>query len=480
MRVNLEEDYDVPYWRRQIEQNTFSAVDIVWFHLERIATWDQSGPSLNSVAELNPDALAIAEALDAGDRRGPLFGVPVMVKDNIDTGDKMHTTAGSLALAESYATADAPLVVRLRRAGAILLGKTNLTELANFMSDHMPNGYSGRGGQVLNPYGPGQLDTGGSSAGSGVAVAAGLVPLAIGTETSGSILSPASQNSVVGIKPSMGLVSRTGIIPIAHSQDTAGPMTTTVRDAALVLGVIAGPDPNDPITLSSPFGEAHDFTQYLDARRLAGARLGLVGQGYQRDWTESDRVVMRRAVEDLRTLGAYVHEDVRLPDREEVSYEVLIHEFKVGLNAYLRQLGPRASVHSLGELIRFNHQNAEKSLKYGQSILLQSEATRGTLLEACYWKCRKQDLEWSRTNGIDAALDTHQLDALLFYGNYGANIAARAGYPSITIPAGYRDDDGKPIGLTFTGRRFSEPVLLGLAYAYEQGTRRRRPPRFDS
>ncbi len=469
-------DCDVQHWRKQLDQQELTAVDIAWFYLERIAKWDQSGPALNSVAELNPDALAIAEARDQDAIRGPLHGIPVMVKDNIDTGDKMHTTAGALALADSYAQVDAPIVARLRGAGAVLLGKTNLTELANFMTDHMPNGYSGRGGQVLNPYGPGRLDTGGSSAGSGVAVAAGLAPLAVGTETSGSILSPASQNSIVGIKPSLGLVSRTGIIPIAHSQDTAGPMTATVRDAALLLGVIAGPDPMDPITLTSPFEEGHDFSQYLNAQGLVGARLGLVGKSYQEDWTESDRLVMAEAVADLRALGAIVDEDVVLPDREGISYEVLIHEFKVGLNAYLRQLGPSAAVHSLAELIQFNLRHEAAALKYGQSILLESDATRGTLLEPRYWKQRQEDLAWSRQNGIDAIMATHQLDALLFYGNYGADIAARAGYPSITVPAGYRQDDGKPIGLTFTGRRFSEPVLLRLAYAYEQGTHRRTAP----
>ncbi len=478
MREDFE-DYDVQHWKQQIDQKNVTAVDIAWFYLQRIAQWDQSGPSLNSVAELNADALAIAEAVDAGAVRGPLHGIPVMVKDNIDTGDKMHTTAGALALAESYAATDAPLVLRLRRAGAVLLGKTNLTELANFMSDHMPNGYSGRGGQVLNPYGPGTLDTGGSSAGSGVAVSAGLVPLAIGTETSGSILSPASQNSIVGIKPSLGLVSRTGIIPIAHSQDTAGPMTATVRDAAVLLGVIAGPDPADPITLASPFGEGHDFTQYLDTKGLGGSRLGLAGKSYQEEWTESDRVVMMQALADLRSLGAEVAEDVTLPEYEGISYEVLIHEFKVGLNAYLRQLGPMASVHSLRELIQFNHRHAAKALKYGQSILLESEATRGTLLESRYWERRQADLAWSRQNGIDAVMNAYRLDALLFYGNYGADIAARAGYPSITVPAGYRGDDGKPVGITFTGRRFSEPLLLRLAYAYEQGTHRRKAPRFD-
>jgi amidase len=358
-----------------------------------------------------------------------------------------------------------------------VLGKTNLTELANFMSDHMPNGYSARGGQVKNPYGA-YLDPGGSSAGSGVAVAAGLVPFAVGTETSGSILSPASQNSVVGLKPSLGLISRFGIIPIAHSQDTAGPMTTTVRDAALLLTVMAGPDARDPITFTSPFAEGHNFTQYLVLGSLAGIRLGMASGGYRDNWGKSERQVMMQAVQAFRDLNAEVVEEVLLPFPEQFSYDVLLFEFKVGIDAYLNQLGQESPVHSLADIIQFNHRHADRALKYGQSILLAAEATRGTLTEPRYWQSRAQDIKWARTEGFDQAFDHGQLDAILFCGSGGADIAARAGYPSLTVPAGYGDRD-QPVGVTLTGRRFSEPLLLRLGYAFEQYTKSRRPPNAD-
>ena len=465
-------------WEQLLNNREVSSAEILWRYVERIVRWDQDGPQLNAVAEMNPDAMSIAEALDQernlGKIRGPLHGIPVMIKDNIATADKMHTTAGTLALAHVRTPFDAHLVARLRDAGAIIFGKTNLTELANFMSDHMPNGYSARGGQVRNPYGPGRLDTGGSSAGSGVAVAAEFTPLAIGTETSGSILSPSSQNSIVGLKPSIGVVSRAGIVPIAHSQDTAGPMVPTVRDAALLLSVIAGPDPSDPVTLSSPFPDGHDFTQYLNADNLSRVRLGLIGGTYRDDWSDEDAALMMRAVKDLRGLGAEVVEDVTLPNHD-FSYDVLLYEFKVGLNAYLQQLGPEVAVRTLGDIIQFNHRHAERALRYGQSVLLAAEATRGTLIESRYWRSRQHDLKWSRTDGLDRAMSDNQLDAVLFYGNYGADIAARAGYPSITVPAGYRTD-GKPVGLTFAGLRFSEPTLLRLAYVYEQKSQRRQLP----
>lgn len=475
------QENDATKWMQLLQERETTSVHLMWQYMDRIVEVDQSGVQLNAVAEINPEAMAEAEVSDrireTGHVTGLLHGIPIMIKDNIATADKMHTTAGTLALARSRPPFDAHIVSRLRQAGAIVLGKTNLTELANFMSDHMPNGYSARGGQVKNPYGD-HFDPGGSSAGSGVAVAAGLVPLAVGTETSGSILSPASQNSIVGLKPSLGLVSRFGIIPIAHSQDTAGPMTTTVRDAALLLTVMVGPDPHDPITFTSPFAEGHNFTQYLVPGSLAGMRLGMAGGGYRDHWSESKRQVMMQVVQAFRDLNAEVVDAVSLPFPAQFSYDVLLFEFKVGIDAYLNQLGQDSPVHSLADIIQFNHRHADRALKYGQSILLAAESTRGTLTEPRYWLSRAQDIKWARTEGLDQAFDRDHLDAILFCGSDGADIAARAGYPSLTVPAGY-DDQGQPVGMTLTGRRFSEPLLLRLGYAFEQYTKTRRAPNGD-
>ncbi len=473
--------YDATQLMQLLQERQITSVNMTWQYINRIVGLDQSGAQLNAVAEINPEALALAEVSDCvretGHSYGLLHGLPVMIKDNIATADKMHTTAGTLALAKSRTPFDAHLVTRLRQAGAVVLGKTNLTELANFMSDHMPNGYSARGGQVKNPYGA-HLDPGGSSAGSGVAVAAGLVPLAVGTETSGSILSPANRNSVVGLKPSLGLISRVGIIPIAHSQDTAGPMTTTVRDAALLLTVMAGPDSHDPITFTSPFAEGHNFTRYLVLGSLAGIRLGMAGGGYSDNWGKFEREIMMQAVQAFKDLDAEVFEEVSLPYPEQFSYDVLLFEFKVGIDAYLNQLGQESPVHSLADIIQFNHRHADRALKYGQAILLAAEATRGSLTEPRYWLSRAQDIKWARTEGLDHAFEHDHLDAILFCGSDGADIAARAGYPSLTVPAGYGERE-QPVGVTLTGRRFSEPLLLRLGYAFEQYTKRRRAPNVD-
>lgn len=469
--------------QQSMQKGEFSAVELTLEYMRKIAENNQQGASLAAVIEINPDALFLAEAMDRERHRtglrGPLHGIPVLIKDNINTADAMHTSAGSMALAKSYAGYDAFLVRKLRAAGAILLGKTNLTEWANFMADHMPNGYSSRGGQTLNPYGPGRLDVGGSSAGSGSAIAADFATAAIGTETSGSILSPSSQNSLVGIKPTVGLVSRRGIIPIAYSQDTAGPMTRTVRDAALLLNVIAGVDPDDAATLTSQGQILDDYTAGLTPEGLNRARIGVVKQFFSQ-LNDSQNQLMQAAFDVLRKQGAIVIEDLELIDPEEgdAGYEVLIYEFKSALNAYLKELPHHVSIRSLQDVIRFNEKDPERLLKFGQQMLLRAEATSGTLTDAEYLNARRRDLHWSRQQNLDRLMAEHSLDALVSPGYFASSIAAKAGYPSVTVPAGY-DDEGMPWGLTFTGCAFSEARLLQLAYAYEQATLHRQAPKLS-
>jgi amidase len=403
-----------------------------------------------------------------------LHGIPVLLKDNIDTGDKMHTSAGSIALANHYAREDAFLVRRLRAAGVILLGKLNMTEWANYMSNRMPSGYSSRGGQVKNPY-RGDYLVGGSSSGSGVAAAANLAAATVGTETSGSILYPASQNMCVGIKPTVGLISRTGVIPIAHSQDTPGPIARTVTDAAILLGAMTGVDERDPITLTSMGRAREDYTSCLDLDGLKGKRIGVVRHFFGKI-DEEQQALMEKALHVMREAGAEVF-DVELPTAEaDWDTEVLKYEFKVGLNAYLAKCGPQVPVHSLRELIAYNFERAETALKYGQALLLASEETSGTLTEPAYIASREKDLYLSRTAGIDRMMKEHRLDAWVYPANWGCGIPAKAGYPSITVPAGATLKKG-PIGITFSGLAYSECELIGMAYAYEQRTKHRVPPK---
>lgn len=468
---------DLQSW---FNEGRVTSAELVLLYLERIARFDRSGPELNSILEVNPDAYQTAQALDQERRlrgpRGPLHGVPVVIKDNLATGDKMHTSAGSLALADVYAPQDAFVVERLRSAGAVILGKTSLTEWANFMTENMPNGYSSRGGQVLNPYGPGTIDTGGSSSGSGAAVAAGLACFAIGTETSGSILSPASQHSLVGIKPTVGLISRFGIVPISFSQDTAGPMCQTVTDAALALGALTGVDLRDPVTGSSEGLYAVDYTLGLTPDGLQGVRVGVPQHGFWEHLADWQKPLMEQALRDLERLGADVSAPTDIPEVDQIrDFTVLIHEFKVTLNAYLNWLGDRSPVTSLADVIAFNEANGDQCLKYGQTIMLKSEATSGTLTDRDYCEARQRDIRLARDQGIDRVMAEQRLDVLVFANNFGAGIAAKAGYPSITVPGGY-SPEGEPLGLTFTARAFEEAALIRWAYAYEQGTRHRRPP----
>lgn len=500
----------LPFRRRsfQIEEATIAqmqaafgakqetAVSLVREYLERIEKIDRNGPRLKAVIELNPDALSIARERDRERKenrlRGRLHGIPILLKDNIGTHDAMTTTAGSLALAGSIPPKDAFVVRQLRAAGAVILGKTNLSEWANFRSNRSSSGWSGRGGQTRNPY---VLDRNpsGSSSGSAVSVAANLCAAAVGTETDGSIVSPSSFNGIVGIKPTLGLVSRSGIIPIAHSQDTAGPMARTVADAALLLGSMACIDPDDAPTNKSR-GKAHlDYTQFLDPNGLRGARIGVARQ-YFRLIPEANRVI-ESAIEQMKAAGATVIDPADIPSHGKIGgaeYQVLLYEFKAGLNRYLQGLGDDAPVRSLAEIIEFNERNREKEMPFfGQEILIQAQE-KGPLDEPAYLEALEKCGRLSRDEGIDAVMNEHRLDALvapttgpahkidLVYGDRGtggsSSPAAVAGYPSITLPAGYVF--GLPVGISFFGRAFTEPTLLKLAFAFEQATQVRHVPKF--
>lgn len=479
-----------------MKSGSLTARTITDKYLSRIAAIDQQGPRLKSVIELNPDAPAIADALDAERKtkgpRGPLHGIPVLIKDNIDTADRMSTTAGSLALEGSIAQRDAFIVQRLRDAGAVILGKTNLSEWANFRSTRSTSGWSGRGGLTRNPY---ALDRNpcGSSSGSGVAVSANLCSVSVGTETDGSIVCPSSANGIVGIKPTLGLVSRSGIIPIAHSQDTAGPMTRTVADAAILLGVIAGVDARDAITQESNGKSFTDYTRFLDSNGLQGARIGVARKyfGFNGD---VDRL-MNDAIEAMKRSGATIIDPVNLaPSNEyaESELEVLLYEFKSDLNKYLSELGPKAPFRSLKELIEFNEKNRGREMPYfSQELFLKAEA-KGPLTSREYLKALEKNRRLAGTQGIDAVIAKDRLDAIVaptggpswttdlvngdHFAGGSSTPAAVAGYPNINVPAGFIH--GLPVGISFFGGAYSEPTLIKLAYAFEQATRHRRAPGF--
>ncbi len=463
-------------------------------YLERIAALDRRGPALRAVLETNPHALETAALLDDEYRRqgprGPLHGVPVMIKDNVETADRMMTTAGSLALEGWYAPRDAPLVARLRSAGAIILGKTNLSEWANFRSTHSLSGWSGRGGQTRNPYALDRTPSG-SSSGSAVAVAANLCAVAVGTETDGSIVSPASINGIVGLKPTVGLVSRSGIVPISHSQDTAGPMARTVRDAAMLLGALAGPDAADPASAAAERFET-DYAQYADEDGLRGARVGIARRFFS-DNAPLD-AYLNECVAMLQRAGAVVIDPADLPTQGAgaAEQEVLLYEFKAGLNAYLARLPNDFPVRTLADLIRFNDANSAREMRLFDQELLRAAEAKGSLEEAAYRDARQACLTATRSGGIDAVLAEHRLDAIVSLTSGPACLIdvisgdadtggcssppAVAGYPHITVPAGlYR---GVPLGLSFFGAAFSEPTLIRLAAGFEHTARGRTAPRF--
>ncbi len=437
-----------------------TAAAVLEAYLSRI---EALNPRVDAVLEVNLDARADAARLDAlpAEQRGPLHGVPVLLKDNIDTLGPLHTSAGSALLAQHVAAADAPLAARLRAAGALILGKANMTEWANFMTLGMPNGYSSRGGQVVNPWRAGH-DTGGSSSGSGAAVAARLAPIAIGTETSGSILSPSHQHGLVGLKPTVGLIPRTGVIPISHSQDTAGPMARTARDAALLAHIMQGPDGQDAATQDAP---TLDFLAEMRDDALRGARIGVARTGYWDHLSDAERTTLNASLDALRASGAEVIDPADVDTQQDLAgwlLEVLSYEFKTDLNAYLAnvQHGP----HSLRDVIDGNDADPDTRLRYGQTLLLASEATRGDLSEPAYARARTRDLDLARTRGLDTTFSRHQLDALVFPKYYGAAIGAKAGYPSVNVPVGLAD--GVPLGAQLCGPAWSDAKLLSFAHAW--------------
>ncbi|HEX3281761.1 MAG TPA: amidase [Pyrinomonadaceae bacterium] len=479
-----------------MKSGKFTSHSLVRKYLERIDDVDRGGPKLNSVIEINPEAETIAEALDRerkqGRLRGPLHGIPILIKDNIDTADRMMTTAGSLALEGSHATHDSFVARKLRDAGAVILGKTNLSEWANFRSSHSSSGWSGRGGQTRNAY---ALDRNpcGSSSGSGVATAANLCAAAVGTETDGSVVCPSSANSLVGIKPTVGLVSRAGIIPIAHSQDTAGPMARTVRDAAILLGALTGVDDNDAVTKTSAGKSFTDYTQFLDRDGLRGARLGVVRKSF--GFNDGVDKLMNDLIGEVKRLGAVIVDPANIPTAgkfDDSELEVLLFEFKADLNTYLGRLGSSAKVHSLKEVIEFNEKNSDREMPFfGQDLFLKAEA-KGPLTSKQYLAALTKNHLLARTQGIDFVMKQNRLDALIaptggpawttdwfngdhFTGGY-STASAVAGYPHITVPAGYVF--GLPVGISFFAGAWSEPKLLKLAYAFEQATNARKKPRF--
>jgi amidase len=474
----------------------FSAHSLVRKYLARIKAIDSAGPALHSVIETNPDALAIAMALDRERKergpRSPLHGIPMLIKDNIDTFDRMATTAGSLALVGANPARDAFLVGKLRAAGAVILGKSNLSEWANIRSSRSSSGWSARGGLTRNPY---ALDrnTSGSSSGSAAAVAASLCVVAVGTETDGSIVSPSSINGIVGIKPTVGLVSRSGIIPISHTQDTAGPMARTVRDAAILLGALAGADNDDPATAATSGRVPGDYTPYLDARALQGARIGVARNYF--GFHDGVDAVAQESLDVLRKSGATLVDPASLPNADkfgDAELLVLLYELKADLNDYLARQGNGARVRSLEEVIAFNERNRTREMPYfGQDLFVKAEA-KGPLTSAAYLEALATCRRFARSEGIDAVMDQHKLDALvaptdgpawltdLVVGDHplgsSSSAAAVAGYPSITVPAGFVS--GLPVGISFFGRAWSEPALIGFAYAFEQARAARKAPQF--
>jgi amidase len=475
----------------------FTAHSIAQKYLDRIAEIDKQGPAINSVIETNPDALSIADSLDdeRGSKgpRGPLHGIPVLIKDNIGTADRMMTTAGSLALSGFTPTKDSGVARHLREAGAVILGKTNLSEWANFRSNHSSSGWSGRGGQTHNPYATDRNPCG-SSSGSGAAASANLAAVTIGTETDGSIVCPSSANGVVGIKPTVGLVSRAGIIPISHSQDTAGPICRTVADAAALLSAIAGVDADDAATKAPGRKAYSDYTKFLDRGGLRGARIGVVRKLFF--FPEKLDPIMKTALDAMKGEGAVLIDPVAIETLgkfDDSENTVLQYEFKADMHAYFAQF-PDAPMHSLKDIIEFNEQNRDRELQYfGQETMIASEK-RGPLTDKAYLDALAKNHRLARQEGIDAVMDKFKLDALiaptggpawvtdLVNGDHdtggSSSPAAVAGYPNINVPAGFVF--GLPVGISFFGRAWSEPVLIKIAYAFEQATGVRKPPRFLS
>jgi amidase len=482
--------------QKAFQSGQYSSRSLTEKYLARIQEIDKAGPMLNSVIELNPDALQIADALDQERKskgpRGPLHGIPVFIKDNIDTADRMSTTAGSLALLGSRPPNDAFVAAQLRKAGAVILGKTNLSEWANIRSSHSTSGWSGRGGLTRNPY---ALDRNpcGSSSGTGAAVSANLCVAGVGTETDGSVVCPSSVNGLAGLKPTVGLVSRSGIVPISHSQDTAGPMARTVRDVAILLGAMAGADPQDPATADSQGKLSPDYTKFLDPAGLKGARLGVVRKYF--GFNDAVDQLMDSLIGEMKHAGAEIVDPADIPTIgkfDESELTVFYYELKADLAAYLARRGSSSPIKSLKDVIEFNERNRGREMPYfGQDIFLKSEQ-KGPLTTQEYLDALAMNHQLTRAEGIDFVMDKFKLDALfaptggpawltdLINGDHAAggssSAAAVAGYPNINVTAGYLW--GLPVGISFFGRAWSEPTLLKIAYSFEQLTKARQKPRF--
>lgn len=488
------EEITITQLQQGYRDGKFTVTKVVKDYLERINALDRKGPCLNSIIQINPDAVKIAEELDKelliGKIRGPLHGIPVILKDNIDTHDKMPTTAGATALRNSFPEKDSWVAMKLKAAGAVILGKANLSEWANFRSSISSSGWSGVGGQTRNPY---VLDRNpcGSSSGSGVAVAANLCAVAIGTETNGSIVCPSGNNGIVGLKPTVGLISRTGIIPISFTQDTPGPMGRTVTDVAICLGILTGVDPSDSKTAASPGSSQMDYTKFLKKDGLKGKRIGLfksaMGYHFKVD------AMMKETVAWMKRQGAEIIElnDPIDANLEKESQIVMLYEFKAGLNSYLKNLGGNAPVKSLEELIAFNKKDSIELLHFDQKLLEEAEQ-KGDLSSPEYRDALEKMLKSSRDEGINKLIMGNRLDAIMaptgapawktdlvdgdLYMGGSSSMAAISGYPNISVPMGFVDE--LPVGVSFWGRAWSEPILLEIAYAFEQGTHARKAPKF--
>ena len=473
-RMEKLDEMTISEMQQLMETGTVTAEELVLMYRENISL----RKDINAVLELNPDALQNAQALDFERKtKGPrskMHGIPLLIKDNFGTADKMHTSAGSLALEEHYAIQDAEVVRRFRKAGAVILGKTNMTEWANFMSQDMPNGYSSRGGQVKNPYG--EFDVGGSSSGSAAGVAANLAAGSIGTETSGSIINPAAQNSLVGIKPTVGLISRNGVIPLSHTQDTPGSMGRTVEDAITVLETMAGPDPQDPITaMAEPF-ERYDWSRHLKESGLQGIRIGIPRDLFKEDISKDMLELFNETFRRLEACGAEVKDSIDLGVVQgDLGFAVLLHEFKADLDHYLGKSNPHNPIRSMRDVMSYNSKYAGKMLKYGQNLLEQASTLTGELTEREYEEALERNRFLAAERGLRKNMEDAGVDVILLPQDFGCNIGAAAGFPSITVPAGFMDG-GEPFGITFTGQAFSEPQLVEYAYAFERATQVRRKP----
>lgn len=496
---NNNEDFkylemDIPQIQAGYKNGDFTIKDLVQAYLERIEAIDKDGPALGSIIQVNPDALEIAEALDKemkdGKVRGPMHGIPVVLKDNIDTHDKMATTAGSKALMNSHPLQDSYIAKKLREAGAVIIGKANLSEWANFRGELSTSGWSGLGGQTKNPYDLSRNPCG-SSSGSAVSVSANLTVIAIGTETNGSIVCPSHQNGIVGIKPTVGLLSRSGIIPISFTQDTPGPMARTVRDAAICLGAMVGIDSADSKTLASEGKYYTDYTQFLKKDGLKGKRIGLftepLGVNFKVD------SLMNAAVEYLESQGAQVIsiDKISTGGAENASFEVMLYEYKDGLNNYFKSLGPDAPIKNIEDLIEFNLSDTTELMYFNQKYL-EMARDKGDLNSQEYKTALATMMKGTREEGIDRVMNENKLDAIiaptgspawktdLINGDSfqlgSSSPAAQSGYPNITVPMGFVE--GLPVGISFFGRQWSEPLLIEIAYSYEQGTKHRATPRF--